>query len=205
MKYTLIRTIAALGILPFAATAQDAVPPPKLTPEEARAEAEAAKVEAANREAAKKLMPAADAAPEKVIEALYKLPVDVFFTREYGEFSTRFLSKNLKSELDADFKRAAEEQPTLTEDPRFSGDAEATLADVKKLTVKAATTGDKSTVKASFQLDGVRQVMTYLCEREDGRWHIADVKQEDGNTLMKLLAESRKFAEDAEKEEKEEK
>jgi hypothetical protein len=167
--------------------------------EEAAAEAEDKARIAANVASAEKLMPAADATAEQLIQALYKMPESSVafgvYVPEYKSFSRRFLTTNLITLLEGDFNSGLEMPPTLDWDPCRSMDTDGTpIAEAKKVTIKAfEPTGDKVTVKATLQFADHNEVITFICGQEEAQWKIRDVKQEDGSTLVKALEESKKL------------
>ena len=196
----LIPVLAALGLTlsPIVASAQEPAA------EEAAVEAAEKAVIAANAASAAKLMPAADAPAQAVIDALYQMPesrvvfgIDV---PEYKAFSQRFLTARLRELLEADSKSTREMPPALDWDPRRSADSNgAPIAEANKVTIRAfEPTGDKATVKATLKFEETREVIAFIFEKEEAQWKIGDIRQEDGTTLLKILEESKKLkSEDA--------
>ncbi len=124
------------------------------------------------------------ATPEALVEEIYKTDPNIFNPSEDMELSKRFIGKNLIALVVREAERSRTEPSAIDfHIPTYAQDQ----SELQKITVKADTTSDKATVKATFENFGERTVDTYLCEKEDTHRKIADARYEDGTTLLKRL------------------
>ena len=128
---------------------------------------------------------AAAASPEALLKALYGSKKTAFSPAEDRKTSEQFLSSSLIKLLVADAKKHAEEPGPVDFDPLTdSQDA----AEVKKLAMKAETSGEKSTVVVTFEYADEARKLTFLCVKEEGKWKVNDIGYGEGRSLAKLLS-----------------
>lgn len=136
-------------------------------------------------------LPAADAAaPEALVAALYKAhdnDKSPFFQTENKALLDKYFTKELATLIWKDAKSSEGEVGVLGFDPLYN----AQDTEIKNFAVqKGKVDGTKATVIASFVNFDAKQKITFALVQEDGAWKIADIRYEEGHTLLKLYKEA---------------